>query len=430
LKSGSHPGAAEIRRQADGGGIGAAATFLRNVAPRRTRRTSAVLLLALAAALPIVAQQTRVYREGESWVEETTGTIPVARELRISTELGSVEVRGNARGIAYTVRKRSFAATKEQALREFQMMKITAANLGNTALLEGRLLHQNLTRFTAEFSMQVPTDLEKLRLDTGAGAMAISALGAAVIGKTGAGAVKLDNIAGPVNVTTGGGEVTASTLGSEALIKSGGGDVRVQKIGGTGKITTGGGRVFVGSARALTVQDDAGAIEVQKCSGDLQASAGGGNLDLGDIGGSVRVDAGAGSVHLASAKGPVQVSTGGGSVELFKVARSAQVETGAGAITVEFVGSPGAFADSSLHTAAGDVRVFLPGNLPVTVHASSEMAPGYGIRSGFNDIHVTKQGGGWGPQSMWAEGVLNGGGPLLRIRTNLGHIDLLQLQSH
>ena len=233
-----------------------------------------------------------------------------------------------------------------------------------------------------------------------------------------------------MNVTTGGGEVVAGSLGSEASIKSGGGSVRVERIGGLGKISTGGGKVFVGTTRGLIVENAAGTIEVQKCNGDLQANAGGGNLSVGDVAGSVRIDAGAGSVRLASAKGPVQVTTGGGSIELLKLSRGAQVETGAGAITVEFIGGPGAFAESSLRTAAGDVRVFLPGNLPVTVHASSELAPGYGIRSDFQGLHITKQGGNWGPKSMWAEGALNGGGPLLRVRTTLGHIDLLKQQSH
>jgi hypothetical protein len=72
--------------------------------------------------------------------------------------------------------------------------------------------------------------------------------------------------------------------------------------------------------------------------------------------------------------------------------------------------------------------VFLPDELPVTVHASSDMAPGYGIRSEIPGIRITKQGGGFGPQSGWAEGLLNGGGPLLRVRTGMGHIDFRKTQ--
>ena len=40
--------------------------------------------------------------------------------------------------------------------------------------------------------------------------------------------------------------------------------------------------------------------------------------------------------------------------------QSAQVETGAGAITVQFVAGRNQFQDSFLHTAAGNVVVYLP----------------------------------------------------------------------
>jgi len=389
-----------------------------------------MLAIGVAAALPLLAQQTRIYQDGNSWVEETTGTLSSARELRINTEMGSVQVKGATDGFTYVIRKRSYAATKEEAVRQFQALKVTAGTVGSAAMLEGRMLHQNLNRFAAEISLQVPHDLEKLRLDTGEGAMSVSSVAATVIAKTGGGPVTLEDIGGPVNVTTGGGEIIAGNLGSEASMKSGGGNVRVQKIGGLGKISTGGGKVFVGFSRGLVIENGAGTIEVQKCNGDLRASAGGGNLNLGDVAGAVKVDAGAGSVRLSSASGPVRVSTGGGSVELLKLAKGAQVDTGAGAITVEFIGGPGAFTESSLHTSAGDVRVFLPSNLPVTVHASSDLAPGYGIKSDFQGIRITHQGGDWGPQSASAEGAINGGGPLLRVRTTIGHIDFLKLQSH
>jgi DUF4097 and DUF4098 domain-containing protein YvlB len=407
--------------------------WFRRFASSPRKRTATIVCLGIFAALPILAQQTRVYQEGNAWVEETTGTLPAARELRISTDLGSVEVRGNSNKIAYVIRKRSYASTREAALQQFQMMKVTAANVGTAASLEGRVLQRMAQRmqnhFTAEISLQVPHNLEKLRLDTGGGAMKISSLAGAVAAKTGAGAIKLDDLGGPVSVITGGGEVVAGRLASDLSVKTGSGNIHVDRINGEGKINTGGGNVFIGAAHGLVVENGAGSIEVKACSGDLRASTGGGNLSLGDVGGSVHVESGAGSVRLASASGPVQVSTGGGSVELFKLAQGAQVETGTGAITVEFVSSRGAFTDSFLHTAAGDVLVFLPSSLPVSVHASSDLATGYGIKSEFPELRIGRQGGEFGPQSMWAEGKLNGGGPLLRVRTTIGRIDFRKAQS-
>ena len=43
--------------------------------------------------------------------------------------------------------------------------------------------------------------------------------------------------------------------------------------------------------------------------------------------------------------------------------------------------------------------------------------------SAFPELRISSEGSGVGPHSMWAEGNLNGGGPLLRVRTTIGHID-------
>ena len=389
----------------------------------RRKRAGLIAGLALAVALPLLAEQVRVYQEGNAWIEETTGTLPVSHDLRVNTDIGSIDMHGRAQNVVYVVRKRTVAATKQEAERDFQKMKFSAVRTGDQLVLDGRLLERGFTKLSADISLQVPYNLRKVWLNTGGGVMKLSSLAAAVTARTGAGAVKLDDMAGPVTITTGGGEVVGGSLGSQAIINNGGGGVHIDNIAGAAKITTGGGQVYVGSANTLIVDNKAGNIDVRRCFGNLQASTGGGNVNVGQVTGSVVVDAGAGSVRVGGAGGVVQVTTGGGSVELFNVAKGAKVDTPVGAITVKFTAVPGAFTESSLHTGSGDVLVFLPDELPMTVHASSDMAAGYGIRSEVPGLRISKQGGGFGPQSAWAEGALNGGGPLLRIRTGVGHID-------
>ena len=214
-----------------------------------------------------------------------------------------------------------------------------------------------------------------------------------------------------------------STLFPYTTLFRSGGDVHINNIAGPARVTVGGGRVYIGTVKSSTITTGGGGIEVRKCDGDLRATTEGGNLYFGDVSGAVRADTGGGSVRLASANGRVQVSTGGGSVELYNLGQGAQVETGAGPITVQFVSNHGVFTDSSLHTAAGDVSVCLPGNMPVTVHASSDMTNGRGISSEFPELRITTTGGDYGPKAMSAEGALNGGGPMLRIRTTMGQIN-------
>jgi hypothetical protein len=151
-------------------------------------------------------------------------------------------------------------------------------------------------------------------------------------------------------------------------------------------------------------------------------------LNLGDVYGSVTADTGGGTVKLASAKGDVRVVTGGGAVELMKLGQSAHVETGGGTITAQFVAGRSQFKDSMLRTAVGNVVVYLPRDLGVNVHASTEMANGAGITSAFPGLTISSEGGKYGPKSMSAEGMLNGGGPILRVRTTIGQIDIRQGQ--
>jgi hypothetical protein len=51
------------------------------------------------------------------------------------------------------------------------------------------------------------------------------------------------------------------------------------------------------------------------------------------------------------------------------------------------------------------------------------VANGHTIQAGdFSGIHVTSEGGDYGPKTVTAEGQLNGGGPVLKVRTTTGDI--------
>jgi hypothetical protein len=383
-------------------------------------------VLMLWIAVPLWAQ-SRVYRDGNSWVEEITGNLPAAHELRIITDLGSVQVQGNSPRVSYVIRKRSYAPTPEAARHQFDQMRISAARNWEGDSIEGKLTNKHMDRFGAEFIVQVPHDLSTLKVETRGGSLAFSSITANIVATTGGGLIKLDDLAGPVKISSGGGNVEGGNLGSDLTLTSGAADVRVANVGGQTQVNLGGGRVYIGSSRASSIQTGAGSIQVQKCLGDLHVNSGGGNLYLGDVDGAVQAETEGGSVRLASARGPVRVTTGGGSVELYKLSQGAQVETGAGPIVVEFLGNRG-FTDSFLHTAAGDVTVCFANNLPVTVHATSDMANGHGIFSDFSALKVTRQGGEMVPRSVFAEGALNGGGPALRIRTTIGQIAFRKCQ--
>ena len=104
-----------------------------------------------------------------------------------------------------------------------------------------------------------------------------------------------------------------------------------------------------------------------------------------------------------------------------------QAETSAGGIVVKLLSSTGVQNNSTLETSAGDITVYLASDLAISVRAEIEIANGHTIRSDFSDIHVSSEGGPWGPKTVTAEGKLNGGGPVLKIRTNSGNVSFRRI---
>ena len=83
---------------------------------------AAAFLVSIAAA-----QQVRVFRDGESWVEEVTGSLTGGKTLRLRVDFGSVRVQGGSQqDITYVIRTRSYTSNEKQARHEFESYKITA----------------------------------------------------------------------------------------------------------------------------------------------------------------------------------------------------------------------------------------------------------------------------------------------------------------
>jgi hypothetical protein len=104
-------------------------------------------------------------------------------------------------------------------------------------------------------------------------------------------------------------------------------------------------------------------------------------------------------------------------------ATSVRAETAAGGIVVKLLNGADHRSDSTLETSAGDITVYLAGDLAISIRAEIEAASGHTIHSDFSDIRVSTAGGQWGPKTVTAEGQLNGGGPVLKVRTNSGNVN-------
>ena len=381
-------------------------------------------VLPLALLVPLaMTQETRVAREGGAWSQEVTGSLAAVKNLRVKVDVGSVNVRGGQQqGINYAIHTRSYTSSEQDARRQFDSYKINAYVRGDTAWIVADWQGGRPRKFSGEFTVNVPRDMEGVKVETAGGSIDAASLSGRVDAQSGGGSIHVDDIGGIVSAETGGGSIDAGTIGGDLSLHTGGGSIEVRKAKGKVVAETGGGSVEIQSGmQGATIETGGGSIEVRQCNGKVKVSTGGGSIDLGDIGGPVDMDTGGGSIHLTSAKGHVRAQTGGGGIELYGVP-SARAETGAGGITVKLVNAGGERNDSLLETSAGDITVYIANDVGITVRASVDLGNGHRITSDFPDIHVRSEGGGYGPKTLTAEGSLNGGGPVLKVRTTTGDI--------
>ena len=390
---------------------------------RNKIRCVAALLAALASLA--LCQETRVYREGSNWVQEMTGDLGAAKNLRVKLASGSVRVQGGSQaGITYVIHRKAYTSSEEKARHEFESYKINTSVKGDTAWIVAESSGRD-SRCSDEFVINVPRNLQSAKIETGGGNVNATGIAGHVDLESGGGNIHLDDIGGEVTAETGGGTIEVGSVEGNVSLQTGGGNIKVASAKGEIKAESGGGSVVVLSGlQGAVLETGGGSIRVDKCSGHVKATTGGGSMDLGEIGGPAEIETGAGSIRLASAKGRVQAQTGGGSIQL-DGATSVQAETSAGGIIVKLLSSARRWRrnNSTLETSAGDITVYLANDLAISIRAEIEMANGHTIHSDFSDIRMSSEGGRMGPKTVTAEGQLNGGGPVLKVRTNSGNVN-------
>lgn len=140
-----------------------------------------------------------------------------------------------------------------------------------------------------------------------------------------------------------------------------------------------------------------GSIALHGVHGNIHADTGDGSIEGNDLDGSLDVHTGDGSVHLAGRFDNLQLRTSDGSVDVTiehgsKLASDWRVQTGDGSVRIRLPHDLAAELD--LHTGDGGIH----SDLPLTV-------------TGLQSSHDIR-------------GKLNGGGPMLTVRTGDGSISI------
>jgi len=386
------------------------------------------LLTTLLATL-CLAQQSSVQKEGNNWVSVVNGSLSGARNLHVKVEVGTVRVQGgSSQGITFVIRNKSYEGSEDRARKQFEQYKINTYVKGDTAWIVGQWESGRPHKFSSDVTVSVARDMDLVKIETDGGSIVTTGINGRLEAESGGGTIHLDDIGGAINAETGGGSIDVGTVGSDLTVRTGGGSINIGSAKGRVAAESGGGSlVLVSGMGGASLETGGGSIHVNKCTGEVKASTGGGSIDFGEIAGGAEMETGGGSIRLASASGPVKADSGGGSIQLDRVP-AARVQTGAGSVIASFVSSNSVRNDSVLETGVGDITVYLASNINVTVHASIEAANGHRIQSDFPEIRVSTEGGQWGPKLVSAEGSLNGGGPVLKVRTTMGNIYIRKMQ--
>jgi hypothetical protein len=362
---------------------------------RRLAHFSWALLLLLPAAL----FGQNITREGNRWVITLTGALPAGAQLRVMSR-GPVRLEGGSGNtVSFTAKLSVDARTEDDARRIFDRYSMRTVSANNQVVLSA-------PGGPVSTSLDIKAPRLKLAVvETAGGSVEAYSIDGDLRVNSGGGDLKCDRIRGDCKLSTGGGSIQVGEVGGDLQCGTAGGAITVKNVRGNAMLETAGGAVDVSNAGGdLRVNTAGGSIHIGYASGDVTAGSGGGSITVGKAGGQVTVREMAGPVQVGAAAG-VRCESGSGGVRVSNIAGPMNVTTALGSIIASLTGGA-RFRDSFLETGNGDVTVLIPSNLGVTIQA--ETARGRVV----SDFPIAQRAFG---MQVRAEGVINGGGPMLHI---------------
>jgi DUF4097 and DUF4098 domain-containing protein YvlB len=172
--------------------------------------------------------------------------------------------------------------------------------------------------------------------------------------------------------------------------------------------------VLVPRTLRLKVATGNGEVSIERAGADVSASTGNGRVTVGQTEGRVNVSTGSGDVQVDGANGPVNVTTGNGRVFIATAKGSVAATTGNGDIDVRIKSLP-IEEDMRFNSGSGSIRVMLPANYNGRIDA---MTGNGNLNSDFEISVVGRL------DSHHVRGTIGSGGPLMRLSTGNGTIEL------
>jgi DUF4097 and DUF4098 domain-containing protein YvlB len=356
---------------------------------------------------------------------DVAGSVPVrqSEHLRLTTDLGNIVIHTQTSDkLSYRVHLEADASQKNarQLLKNFAL---SARRTPYGVHLKGQTVQEAAGRLWVTWEVSVPKDFN-VAASTGGGNIELDDIGGRIELSTAGGNITAGNIDGSARLETNGGHVTVKNVSGDLISNTGGGHITTGAIGGAASLRTSGGHIRAASVGgAAHLFTGGGNVALEHSGGELFAETSGGQIEVGEASGLVRAKTGGGGIRVVRVSGPSDLHTVGGNIYLTQVDSTVKASTAAGGITAWFVMPAKQHGDCDLQSSEGDIVVYLPRQLPVTIDAQIQMAdehrvivdPVFPIRVSYDDLSN-------GLRVVRAEGSLNGGGEVLRLRAVAGNI--------
>lgn len=367
---------------------------------------------------------------------ERTGALP-AREgqwLRVSTDIGTVRVftsRALPPGqMAYRVRVEA-DASQPDAQKLVEQFLLEAKTAPDGVLLTGRAPWRKFRgRIFVSFDVNLPRRYN-LDIQTQAGSVSVEDIHGQVSIASAGGNLTLGRVGGPAKLETEGGHITVKSVDGNLNAYTAGGHVYVGPVQGDATVKSLGGHINVASVQGNAQFETAGGnIQVQRAAAGITASTQGGRIDVGEAVGAIRAKTAGGGIRVVNLFGPTQLETSGGSIYLTRVQGPVRAMTAEGGITAWIASGTKLQVNSLLESGSGDIVVYVPRDLAITIEASVEgdgdhrIEPEPGI-----PLKILYSAPGPRPRLIRGEAKLNGGGDVLRLRALAGDIKLKYLDA-
>jgi len=180
------------------------------------------------------------------------------------------------------------------------------------------------------------------------------------------------------------------------------------------ELHTSGGPITVGDFQGKAeLHTSGGKISLGKMGGRVDAKTSGGSITLEEAGDAVELKTSGGNISVGRSNGPAELSTSGGSIKVESVASSLRAHTSGGSIRANILGP--LKRECSLSTSGGSVQVAVDKAAAFRLDAATS---GGGVD--VDGLTMTVEKLSRARNQLTA--TINGGGPLLKLRTSGGGI--------